>query len=162
MLITLYHGSPFEFETPDPSRGKSHRDFGPGFYLAEDEIDALSIAVKDTWSGFLYTFEVDDDALFSYFNAIEYDGFSDEWARRVYDCRMYDDQDGYEVIVGQTAGGPVNDLFDQWRREQAEFDDVVDQMLREIVNTKFGVQWCLATDGTLDYIELVDVEEITR
>jgi hypothetical protein len=75
---------------------------------------------------------------------------------------MYDYQGGYEILVGQTAGGPVNDLFDQWRREQAEFDDVVDQMLREIVNTKFGVQWCLASEGALEYVELVSVEEITR
>ena len=161
-MITLYHGSPFEFEFPNPSRGKSHRDFGPGFYLAEEEIDALSIAVKDGWMGYVYTYEVDDDALFSDFSAIEFDGFDEEWARFVYDCRMYDDQNGYEVIVGQTAGGPVNDLFEKWRGEQAAFEDIVDQMLREVVNTKFGIQWCITNDGPLECLELVGVEKITR
>lgn len=161
-MITLYHGSPFEFDYPDPAKGKSHRDFGPGFYLAEEEIDALSIAVKDSWSGFVYTYEADDDALFSDFRSIEFDGFDEEWARFVFECRMYDDNDGYDVIVGQTAGGHVNDLFEQWRADQVEFEEVVGRMLREVTNTKFGIQWCITNDGPLECLELVNVEEITR
>ena len=161
-MITLYHGSPFEFDTPDPSRGRGYRDFGPGFYLAEAEIDALTIAIKDSYDGFLYTYEVDDDALFSRFYVVEFDGFDEEWVRFIYNCRMFNDQDGYDVIIGQTAGGHVNDLFERYRKEQPSFKDVVDEMMREIVNTKFGIQWCISNDGCLDYIELVEVEPVSR
>ena len=160
-MIELYHGSPWDFEFPDLSMSKSYRDFGCGFYLAENENDASSIAIKDGYNGFLYTYEVDDSSLMR-LRACDLYGFSDEWAEMVYKCRMNGSQSDYDVIIGETAGGPVNDLFERYRRENPPFEAVKDEMLRLITNTRFGTQWCLATPAALSCINLVNKEPINR
>lgn len=161
MSITLYHGSPFHFDAADPSRGKSFRDFGVGFYLAENEIDSLSIAVKDSWDGYLYTYEADEE-LFDDFRVLEFDGFSEEWLRFVYDNRMGVRDVPYDVVIGPTAGGSVNDIFEAARRSNTPYEDIRDLMAREITDTRFGYQWCITNPDVMDYIVKVDEEHITR
>lgn len=151
----------FHFDTPDISRGKSFRDFGIGFYLAENEIDSLSIAVKDSWDGYLYTYEA-DETLFEKFNICEFDGFSDEWLRFVYDNRMGKKDTSYDIIIGPTAGGPVNDMFEDARRHNIPYEDMKSKMEREITDTKFGHQWCITNPEVMDYIVKIDEEYITR
>ena len=162
-MIELYHGSPFKFDYPDVSRGKMYRDFGVGFYMAENQNDALSIALKESYDGYLYTYEVDDDALFRDLAVVEFDGFDDEWLQFVFNCRMDGSQDSYDVVIGQTAGGRVNDLFSRYRGDGIEFSDrVASEMSRQITDTRFGIQWCFASQVALDYAELVEVEELSR
>lgn len=161
-MMTLYHGSPFRFDRPDITRSKAYRDFGMGFYLAENENDSSSIALKNSWDGYLYTFEVDDDAIFRNLAVAEFDGYDENWLRFVYECRMQGTQNMYDVIIGPTAGGPVNDLFEQYRREQAPYEDVCKILAHEITGSRFGIQWCLASEGALDYIELMDIESLGR
>lgn len=161
-MITLYHGSPFEFDKPDPGHGKSFRDFGPGFYLAEEENDALSIAVKDNWSGFLYTYNVDNESLLSMFSYIEFDFYDEKWAEFIFNCRMYNDYNNFDIIIGPTAGGAVNNLFEQWRQENILFEHALDDILKKCTYTKFGFQWCFTNSNCIDFVELVDVEKITR
>ena len=162
-MIELYHGSPFKFDTPDAMRGKMYRDFGVGFYMAENQNDALSIAIKDSYDGYLYTFEVDDDAIFRNLSVVEFDGFEDPWLEFVFNCRTTGYQEGYDVVIGQTAGGHVNDLFSRYRNEERSFDEkVAAEMYREITDTRFGLQWCFATEAALSYAELIEVEEISR
>lgn len=161
MSITLYHGSPFYFDFPDISRGKSYRDFGVGFYLAENEIDSLSIAVKDSWDGYLYTYEA-DESLFDVFSVCEFDGFCEEWFRFVYDNRMGSRDVPYDIVIGPTAGGIVNDMFEAARCNNTPYEDIRDEMEREITNTKFGYQWCITNPAVMDYIVKTDEEHITR
>lgn len=160
--MLLYHGSPFRFNEPDPQKGKKWRDFGVGFYLAEQENDSLSISVKRGGDGWLYTYEVDENAAFSLPNVMEFDGFSVDWARFVFDNRMYGEDLGYDLVIGQTAGGHASDLFERFRRDGERFDVIEQEMLREVQNTTFGVQWCFSTPGAIDLLELVSIEKIER
>lgn len=160
-MTTLYHGSPFDFDEPNPSYGKAHRDFGVGFYLAENENDSLSIAVKDSWEGYLYTYEM-DDSVFDAFNVIEFEDTGDDWLSFVYDCRMGADNSEYDIIIGPTAGGAVNDIFEAARRNNTPFEEIKGQMAREITGTKFGWQWCIVNEDVLAHMTLLDKEHITR
>lgn len=45
--IRLYHGSLDDIDKIDLSKGKSHRDFGPGYYATSQKRHAESIAKKN-------------------------------------------------------------------------------------------------------------------
>jgi len=45
--ITLYHGTIYEFEKIDVSKGKSNKDFGRGFYTSRDVRHAERLAIRN-------------------------------------------------------------------------------------------------------------------
>ena len=158
----LYHGSPVLFDRPEPSRGKNHRDFGVGFYLAENEIDAISIALKDSYDGYVYTYEIDESAAFRTLKIREFDSFTDDCLAFIYDNRMGNRVENYDIIIGPTAGDQVNPLFERYRRERPAFGSVVGEMRRGITNTRFGIQWCFRNAQAISKLQLVDREHISR
>ena len=160
--MLLYHGSPFSFDEPNPNRGKSYRDFGVGFYLAENDIDSISIALKDSHDGYVYTYEVDDAKLLSTVKYLEFDSFTDECLRFIYDNRMGNTVPQYDVIIGPTAGDKVNLLFNEYRKTKPSFSDVIGTMRRDITDTKFGFQWCFTNEYPLSFLNLVDKEHVYR
>lgn len=158
----LYHGSPFLFDRPEPSKGKSYRDFGAGFYLAENEIDAISIALKNSYDGYIYTYEVDENSIFRSLRVREFDSFTDDCLSFIYDNRMGISVAGYDVIIGPTAGDQVNPLFERYRRERPSFDSIVGELRRGITNTRFGIQWCFKNASAIRMLTLVDREPVGR
>lgn len=163
--MLLYHGSPSDFAFPSLSWSRGHRDFGNGLYLAEDEIDSLGCCLKgNSRQGFLYTFEVDGDALLSRPDTIEFAEPDEGWLRMVYDCRMSGRPSSGDpsVIVGPTAGHRVNELFRSYRRLGVPFADCVDELGDGIVTDRFGIQWCLRTQEAIDGLRLVDKEMVER
>ena len=160
--MLLYHGSPFSFDRPEIKRGKSFRDFGNGFYLAENAIDSESIALKDSYDGFLYTYEVNESVIFRDLRILEFDDFTEQCLEFIYNNRMGNPVEQYDIVIGPTAGGSVNVLFNEYRKTRPSFQEVSNIMKREITQTKFGIQWCLLTDHSLKYFDLVDKEYLSR
>lgn len=163
--MLLYHGSPADFAWPSMTQSRGHRDFGNGLYLAEDEIDALTCCFKGNGHyGFLYTFETDEDEMLSRPDVIRFLRPDTDWLRMVYDCRMgrQPSCDAVAAVVGPTAGHKVNSLFRSYRRDATPFPECVEELRRGIVTDKFGMQWCLRTQGLINGLVLVDKERISR
>ena len=165
--MLLYHGSPTLIPAPSLSMARGYRDFGCGFYLAEDEIDSLTYCFKgDSSFGFLHTYEVDEDCLLGLPGALSFDDKGDEWLRVVYECRMFGHPTSFgtdpAVIAGPTAGMKVNDVFRRYRKEGTSFEDCVDELRRSIVTDKYGIQWCLRSTEAVQMLHLIDRERVWR
>jgi hypothetical protein len=46
-IITLYHGSPYDFDAIDLRQGRHYKDFGQGFYTSADIGHAKSMAERN-------------------------------------------------------------------------------------------------------------------
>ena len=46
-IITLYHGSTYDFVDIDLSKGKPFKDFGIGFYATENKDHAMRLALRN-------------------------------------------------------------------------------------------------------------------
>ena len=46
-IITLYHGSIFEFDEIDITKGKPYKDFGVGFYTSKTREHAIDLALRN-------------------------------------------------------------------------------------------------------------------
>ena len=84
--MKLFHGSNIEIHVPDLSRSKPYKDFGQGFYLSDNYLQAEEMAMHKvdqlrTGSKCISVFEFDEQHLISGELDIRiFDDYSEEWA----------------------------------------------------------------------------------
>lgn len=158
--MVLYHGTPEEFDKPSLLQCKPHRDFGCGFYLAQNYIDALPMAIKNSNSGYVMTYElVDMEGL----AVREFDGYSDDWLDFVVASRL-GFSSNYDLVIGNMAGGGSNlkSKFSKLRNANVPTKLAAVIMQPELIGTDLGVQYALLTPKALSKLKLLDVELIEK
>lgn len=158
--MLLYHGTPNIFSEPSLAKCKPHRDFGCGFYLAQNFQDALPLAIKHSRIGYVYTYVLKDiDDL----NVITLDGYSDEWLELVVKARMGFPPNA-DLVIGNTAGGGANlkDKFTKLRNSDASVKEVINLMRDELTKTSLGIQYCFLTPKALSKLQKINGEMFER
>lgn len=158
--MLLYHGTPNEFSEPSLAKCKPHRDFGCGFYLAQNYFDALPMAIKNSTIGFVHTYELDDtDGL----TTLCLDGYSDEWLDVVVRSRLGSSPNA-DLVIGNMAGGGANlkSKFSKLRNSGASVQDACVLMRSELTNTNLGIQYAFLTSKAISKLRLIDIEMIER
>ena len=114
---TLYHGTIFDIDKVDVSKGRDNKDFGKGFYMAVSKKQAIGMMHKKykeavrrarnkdniSFSERLYEIIIDVEYL-SELKVKRFDCVDEEWLDFVLLCR---DKGGvphdYDVVIGPTA-----------------------------------------------------------
>ena len=117
-IVTLYHGSIYDFNMIDVARGKPNKDFGRGFYTSRTDKQAINLAkrnrqIEQTRLELLYDKTQVSAWLYIYeFDLREMDGLNvKEFMRADYDWVDFivgnrtnpNPQHGYDIVVGPTA-----------------------------------------------------------
>ena len=122
-IVTLYHGTVYDFEIIDLTRGKPFKDFGKGFYTTKNRAHAVSMAErnreillprlqeaneKPEVNMWLYTYEFSTFAL-DKLSVKEFAEPSREWMLFVGANRMNEKpQHNYDLVIGPTANDRTN------------------------------------------------------
>jgi len=117
-IITLYHGSIFDFDKIDITRGKPYKDFGAGFYTSKAREHAVDLALRnlkieerriklhhtDTQSrAWLYEYEFDLSNLYD-LRVMEFPFANADWVKFVVLNRTNKiPQHDYDIVMGATA-----------------------------------------------------------
>jgi hypothetical protein len=117
-VITLNHGTVYEFDKIDVTKGKGNKDFGRGFYTSRDVCHAERLAVrnkhiaeerfalrgiKKSVTPLLYTFDFDLDSLAA-LSVKEFAAADREWMRFVVLNRESKNREHeYDIVIGSTA-----------------------------------------------------------
>ena len=130
--MKLYHGSNCRIEEIDLTKSKPFKDFGKGFYLSDNEAQAMDMAnFKSLISGgfpFVTGFEFDDTGLDSSGLKIKrFDSYSDEWLDFIIANREGYDVEKYDFVYGPIADDKVG--F-QLRRYKDEVIDRTELLVR--------------------------------
>jgi hypothetical protein len=123
MIITLYHGTIYKFDTIDLNCGKPYKDFGKGFYLSRTESQAERMAIrnrkfendlliesdsKPSTKAWVYTYKFDAKNL-EMLNVKEFTEPGEEWVRFVAKNRSSrDPQHDHDIVIGPTANDDTN------------------------------------------------------
>ena len=158
--MLLYHGTPQEFNKPSLEKCKPHRDFGCGFYLAQNYYDALPLAIKHSPVGFVYTYELNDTDDLS---VIVLDGYSNEWLDLVVRSRL-GSPPNVDLVIGNMAGGGTNlkSKFSKFRNNNTPAQSVCAVMRSELTSADLGIQYAFLTSKALSKLRLIDIEIIER
>ena len=158
--MKLYHGSNQQISQIDFAKCHPFKDFGCGFYLTPNYIDALTMAIKNSRVGFVQSYELDGT---SGLNVLEFDGYSEEWLKFVVQSRL-GQKSNFDLVIGNMAGGGRNlkSKFSKYRGAKASVEEVSAAMKHELTSTTLGVQYAFLTPKAVSRLKLLDVETIMK
>lgn len=113
--MILFHGSTVKIERIDLAKSKQDKDFGKGFYLSDNEEQAMKMArIKSRLFGsqpVVSSFLFDEENLISGdLRILRFDRYSKEWANFIFSNRK-SSQTGfkhdYDVVIGPIANDKI-------------------------------------------------------
>lgn len=133
--MILYHGSNIEIGEILLSKGRHGKDFGRGFYLSADYMQAVRMSenvVRREGSGtpIVTKFEFDESSLDG-FNVKRFEGYTEEWAQFVLANRKNrsDEQvHQYDIVIGPIADDAVGVQIRQLSRGFITFDKFLESI----------------------------------
>ncbi|MDR1136183.1 MAG: DUF3990 domain-containing protein [Clostridiales Family XIII bacterium] len=171
-VITLYHGTIYDFAEIDVRRGKPFKDFGQGFYAAQSRESAANMALRNRdielrrlnrrgitreVTPWLYTFELDNRKLES-LNVKEFGSADKEWVQFVVLNRMNGtSQHDYDIVIGATANDVTSrtaQLYMAGEYGDVDSDDAVEFFLRRIQPERLPRQFFFGTQRAANLLVL--------
>ena len=133
--MILYHGSNIEIGEIQLSKGRHGKDFGRGFYLSANYMQAVRMSenvVRREGSGnpVVTRFEFDESSLDGV-NLKRFDGYTEEWAEFVLANRKNrsDEQvHQYDIVIGPIADDAVGVQIRQLSRGFITFDKFLESI----------------------------------
>jgi hypothetical protein len=169
-IITLYHGTTYDFNEIDVRRGKPFKDFGQGFYATQSRESAVNMALRNRdielrrffrrgltgkVTPWLYTFELDSNKLKS-LNVKRFDNADKEWVRFVVLNRMSETpQHDYDVVIGATANDVTSrsaQLYMAGEYGDVDSDDAIEFFLRRIQPERLPRQFFFGTQRSVNLL----------
>ncbi|MCM1222207.1 MAG: DUF3990 domain-containing protein [Lachnospiraceae bacterium] len=113
--MILYHGSTVEIKEIDLAFSKPNKDFGKGFYLSDNFVQAYEMAqFKAELLGgvpLITKFEFNESILKgNKLKVLSFSEYSKEWAEFVFENRNQENQSfmhGYDIVIGSIANDRV-------------------------------------------------------
>ena len=166
-MITLYHGSYIQVETPLVKLGRKKVDFGQGFYLTKLRQQASSwaktIAERKGRNNIpilsIYSFDYDAVKSKNYRIKI-FDSYNLEWLDYVVDCRKGGKrQDMYDIVEGGVANDNVIDKVEDSENNIITAEQALGQLKYKAVNH----QICILSQDIVDnYLSFISSEQIEQ
>ena len=106
--MILYHGSNVAIEKIELGKSKPYKDFGKGFYLSENEEQAMEMArFKSLIFGGEPTISKFDFDPTANLRVKIFEGYSEEWADFVFANRDRADVEKYDIVYGPIANDKI-------------------------------------------------------
>jgi len=178
-IITLYHGSPYDFNTIDLQQGRPYKDFGQGFYTSADIGHAKSMAERNAqmrksklqqygpghkligkWL-YKYQFDADKSAGLS---IREFTEANKEWGRFITLNRSQKEaQHKFDIVIGPTANDYTNPTIQFYLSGgvgTVGSDAAIDELIRLLLPYQLPVQYFFATQRAVDCLTLIRKERL--
>ncbi|MBR1462024.1 MAG: DUF3990 domain-containing protein [Prevotella sp.] len=159
--MILYHGSNIEIDSIDFSRSRPGKDFGIGFYLSADLIQAEEMATKKSLlfggSPCVTRYEFDEASALADVELTykRFEKYSLEWGRFIKlnrENKTKEQRHTYDIVYGPIANDTVG--F-QLRRLSAEIIDT-DQFVKEIEHMSGETyQFFFGTEKAVKYLKKI-------
>lgn len=171
MLLTLpnplFHGSAVRFSRIDVAKGRGHKDFGKGFYLALSADQAIGMMHKKyreavsrrrdhspgEFQEVLYRAELDTEALRE-LRVKVFEKADMEWLNFILLCRPSDGvPHQYDVVIGPTADDDTNralKFYYDGTYGDPSADESKAMLLRVLEADKLGRQLYIASQSVAD------------
>lgn len=156
--MRLYHGSDVEVRDIDLSRSLMFKDFGPGFYVSADRVQAENFAKykadrprSKTKTPVVSVFEMDDACLTDGSLRIKrFEYYSEEWIDFIDEYRASRDTD-FDLVIGPIANDDVRTSFAQY--QMGEMTKA--ELLEALKYKKVTFQYCFKTEAAVSKIKRI-------
>ena len=179
-VITLYHGTIYNFNTIDVTKGKWNKDFGRGFYTSRDVRHAERLAVRNkhieqerfalrginkniTPLLFVYEFDLDN---YTKLNVKEFQAADREWMRFIVlnrESKRKVQEHDYDIVIGPTANDNTRAAIQTvvpLTKGQIMTDRAIDALIMLIEPDKLPGQFFFGTQRATDLLHLIERREL--
>lgn len=134
--MKLYHGSTQSIERIDLSCSKPNKDFGRGFYLSDNEQQAMKLAQYKAEQldidPVVNIYEFDESLLLQPDLSVkQFSGYTREWAQFVFDNRNSPDGESvhsYDIVIGPIANDRVGLQIRRYIEQEITFDVFLERL----------------------------------
>ena len=175
-IITLYHGTIYEFDKIDVTKGKGNKDFGRGFYTSLDIRHAERLAIRNKFieeerfalrgieksvTSLLYTYEFDLDNL-TKLNTKEFPSADREWMRFVVlnrENKSKVQEHEYDIVIGPTANDNTRAAIQTvmpLTKGQVITDKAIDALIALIEPDNLPGQFFFGTQNAVGLLRLTE------
>jgi hypothetical protein len=175
-IITLYHGTVYDFDKIDVTKGKWNKDFGRGFYTSRDIRHAERLAIRNKHieqerfclrgidknvTPWLYVYEFDLDN-FAQLNVKDFPAADREWMRFIVlnrESKRKVQEHDYDIIIGPTADDNTRAAIQTvvpLTKGQVMTDKAIDALIMLIEPDKLPVQIFFGTGRASDMLQLIE------
>jgi len=175
-IITLYHGTIYEFDKIDVTKGKGNKDFGRGFYTSRDVKHAERLAIRNKFieaerlalrgveksvTPLLYAYEFDLNNLSS-LNVKEFSTADIEWMRFVVlnrENKSKVQEHEYDVVIGPTANDNTRaaiQTFMPLTKGRVMTDRAINALIALVEPDKLPGQFFFGTQRAADLLHLIE------
>jgi hypothetical protein len=178
-IVTLYHGTIYDFDEIDLKQGKPYKDFGQGFYCSETRSQAIGIATRNyntelaklkaledpakTLHKWLYTYEFPRSAQ-GKLSVKVFDSADKAWLQFVSENRrsakpIHD----YDIVIGPTANDRTNasiQLYFSGAYGQVGADRAMEILLEVLMPNNLPSQTFFATERAVQFLTRTGKERI--
>ena len=175
-IIILYHGTIYEFDKIDVTKGKGNKDFGRGFYTSRDSCHAKRLAtrnklikeerfalrgIKKSVTPWLYTYDFDLDNLAT-LNVKEFTAADREWMRFIVlnrESKSKTQEHEYDIVIGPTANDNTRAAIQTvmpLTNGQVMTDKAIDALISLIEPNNLPWQFFIGTQRAADLLRLTD------
>lgn len=136
--MKLYHGSNVSIDTIDLKRGRRGKDFGQGFYLSADVMQARMMAERtvdreESGSPILTTYEFDEAILTSVsdLKVKVFEGYTEEWAEFIMMNRNNKSREqvhDYDIVYGPIADDKVGLQISRYQLQYIPMTELIRQL----------------------------------
>lgn len=150
--MKLYHGSNVSIDTIDLKRGRRGKDFGQGFYLSADAMQARMMAERtvdreESGSPILTTYEFDEAILTSVsdLKVKAFEGYTEEWAEFIMMNRNNKSREqvhDYDIVYGPIADDKVGLQISRYQLQYIPMTELIRQLtfVRPMFQFFFGTE----------------------
>ena len=176
-IVTLYHGSSYDFDAIDLHQGRPYKDFGQGFYTSASIDHAKSMAYRNaqmrksklqrfdvglnpigSWL-YQYEFDVDEAANLS---IKEFAGADQEWGRFItFNRNKKGVGHKYDIVIGPTANDYTNPTIQFYLSGgvgTVGSDAAIDELIRLLLPYQLPAQYFFATQRAVGCLSLISKE----
>jgi hypothetical protein len=175
-IITLYHGTIYEFDRIDVTKGKWNKDFGRGFYTSRDVRHAERLAIRNkyieeerlalrgitrTVTPLLYTYDFDLDNVAT-LNVKEFVAADREWMQFVVlnrESKSKNQEHEYDIVIGPTANDNTRAAIQTvmpLTKGQVMTDKAIDALIALIEPDNLPSQFFFGTHRATDLLHLTE------
>jgi hypothetical protein len=174
--IILYHGTIYEFDKIDVTKGKWNKDFGRGFYMSRDIRHAERLAVRNKFieeerfalrgikksvMPLLYEYDFDLDNLVA-LNVKEFTSADREWMRFIVlnrESKSKVQEHDYDIVIGPTANDNTRAAIQTvmpLTKGQVMSDRAIDALIALIEPNNLPWQFFIGTQCAADLLRLTE------
>lgn len=156
----LFHGSYAEIQKPDVHFSRKRLDFGQGFYLAKDYLQAEKWAQRYKYRklpSVVNVYRLDMETVEKQYRVKVFESYDKEWLQFIIQNREGSAENKYDIIIGGIANDKVFNTIELFQNGLINEEETLGRLKYEKPNW----QMCICNQEILDlYLEFQKSEEI--